>query len=57
MKKEKFIFTTSKETADILIQHGFVQIGEGGNCWVFLNDRKISFENLKDVALTDKINV
>lgn len=56
-KKNKFIFTTSPESANILKQMGYVQISSGGDSWVFLNSDKIVFEKLKDTVLTDKLNM
>ena len=54
-KKNKFIFTTSPESANILRQMGYVQISSGGDSWVFLNNEKITFDHLKDTTFTNKI--
>jgi hypothetical protein len=49
----KFIYTVSRESADILKQNGFSLIQEGGGFWVFLNDKKINFEKLKYITFSN----
>lgn len=53
--KNKFIKTTDKDTADILREAGFIEVGKEGNKWVFINNDKIQFsmDEMKDVHITD----
>lgn len=54
--KNKFIVTTSEESAEILEATGFELISHLGNQWTFLNNGKLQFSNLKKISFTNKIN-
>lgn len=55
-KKNKFIYTTSKESADKLINLGFNLLQETNGQYFFLNDvDKLIFEEVNEVAYTDKL--
>lgn len=55
-KNKKFIITDNPDTASLLIQSGFSQIGESTRIWTFINEPgKIVFENINDVVFTDKL--
>lgn len=49
----KFIITKNKESADTLIKLGFELLNHTGGQWVFLNNKKIMFSNLKNVSFTN----
>jgi hypothetical protein len=55
---QKFIQTTDKETRNILLSNGFIEISKSYGVYVFLNDRKMNFDkkNLK-YTYTNKISV
>ena len=55
-KKPKFIITTFAETAEYLKDAGFVLVSHSGNQWTFLNNSKMLFTHLENVAFTDKLN-
>ena len=56
-EKGKFIFTTDKETADKLIEEGFVCIEKGSEGWKFLSDSNANFSDKKNIAFTNKLNL
>lgn len=53
----KFIITTSNETAKLLKNAGFKQVGIFEGQWLFLNEDKniANFSELQDVAYTNKL--
>jgi hypothetical protein len=55
----KFIATTDPETRDLLIKEGFVLIPDQttNSRWVFINDKFEKFSDIKNVSLTNKINI
>lgn len=57
MKKDnKFIYTTSKVSADKLMNIGFTLLQEVNGQYFFLNDiDKLVFEEINEVAYTDKL--
>ncbi len=56
--KNKFIVTTFEDTAKKLEKLGFTLLSHSGKSWTFLNKgTPLSFENIKGVALTDKISI
>lgn len=54
---KNFIYTTSKDSADILKKAGFVLVNRTPNSWTFINDKKIQFQNLSNVVFTNKLSV
>ena len=56
-KKQTFIFTSDKETADKLIEEGFVCIEKSNDGWKFINDQNINFSDNKNIAYTNKLNM
>lgn len=57
MEKMNFVRTTSHETAQKLINEGFILVSNNGNEYVFLNNGKILMDKLKEVAYTNKLNL
>lgn len=54
--KKKFIYTTSKETAEKLRNMGFVEANKNSSHgWTFINDDKISFEHNEETIYTNKL--
>lgn len=53
--QNKFITTTFEETAEQLAKLGFVLLSHSGNTWTFLNNSKVPFAKMKNVAYTDKL--
>lgn len=55
----KFIATTDPETRDLLIKEGFVLIPDQttNSRWVFINDKFEKFSDIKNVSLTNIINI
>lgn len=53
---KKFIITQNPESAALLLKMGFDLINENGKTWTFLNNRKIVFQKLDDIAMTNKIH-
>lgn len=53
--EKKFLITKNPESASILARLGFTLINENKNMWTFMNDKKIMFQKLDDVAYTDRI--
>lgn len=56
-KNEKFIITTSAESADWLIKKGFDLVQQQGNKWVFLNNGKLVFSNLEKVSFSNILHM
>lgn len=55
-KNNKFIYTTSKVSADKLISLGLTLLQEVNGQYFFLNDiDKLVFEEINEVAYTDKL--
>lgn len=55
-KNNKFIYTTSKVSADKLITLGLTLLQEVNGQYFFLNDiDKLVFEEINEVAYTDKL--
>lgn len=52
-KKDKFIITTSAESADWLIKKGFDLVQQKDGCWVFLNNGRLVFSNLEKVSFSN----
>jgi len=54
--KKKFIYTTSKETADVLRKKGLLEVApQSTNGWTFVNDDKIRFELNDKTIYTNKL--
>lgn len=54
--KNKFLYTTSKSSADQLLKQGFKLIQEANNHFFFLNEsNKFVFGSVDKVAYTDKL--
>lgn len=49
----KFIYTVSRESADILKSNGFTLLQEGGGFWIFLNDKTMNFENIDHITFSN----
>lgn len=54
---KKFIYTSSKESADTLKKLGFIVINESSNGWTFIYDKKIIFQKIDNVIFTNKLSV
>ncbi len=54
--KDKFIMTTSPETAELLKAENFQLLSCSGGVWTFINNGRHQFSNLEKVAFTDKLN-
>lgn len=54
--KYNFIRTSDKETCDKLRDEGFTFLSKDGDTFVFLNDRKLTFDS-KNVHYTNMLNV
>lgn len=55
-KENKFIITTFADTAKQLEELGFTLLSHSSGSWTFLNKKTpLNFQNIKGVALTDKI--
>ncbi len=52
-KKDKFIITTSAESADWLIKKGFNLVQQQDGRWVFLNNGRLVFSNLEKVSFSN----
>lgn len=59
VKKQHFIRTTDKATADALRAEGYVELAKEGNTYVFLNDFDKNFSedtiDMKKVNISNKI--
>lgn len=53
---KKFLVTNDPESAAILLKMGFSVIQENGKTWTFLNDKKIMFQKLENVAATNTLH-
>ena len=51
----KFIITTDSDSADLLLKSGFQLVNRNTNQWTFLNEGRMLFHNLKNIAYTDKL--
>ena len=51
----KFIITTDKDSADLLLKSGFQLVNQSSSQWTFLNEGKMLFHNLKNIAYTNKL--
>jgi len=56
-KKDLFIKTSDKETADLLVSQGFKLINEINGVFTFANNSKLNFNNTKNVVYTNIFNV
>lgn len=56
-RKEKFIITTSAESADWLIKNGFDLVQQQWDKWVFLNNGKLVFSNLEKISFSNILHV
>lgn len=56
MKQKLFIYTTSKQSAEKLIQMGFVLVRHVENEWTFINDKRKTFDQLDKTVYTNKID-
>lgn len=54
-KHMKFIITTDKDSADLLLKSGFQLVNQSSSQWTFLNEGKMLFHNLKNIAYTNKL--
>lgn len=43
--KQKFIRTTDKFTATVLLKNGFKKLNEGNGIYIFLNDNNLLFSS------------
>ena len=51
----EFIITTDKDSADYLINQGLHMVSHCSNQWIFYNEDRMVFSNLKKVTYTNKI--
>ena len=54
---KKFIYTTSKETAEVLRQMGFIEVQHTPRGWTFINDKNIKFSLNENTIYTNKLFV
>lgn len=54
-KHMKFIITTDKDSADLLLKSGFQLVNQSLSQWTFLNEGKMLFHNLKNITYTNKL--
>lgn len=52
---KNFLFTTNKDSAELLEKMGFTLLSNSNNMWTFLNNKSLVFTNIKDVVPTNKI--
>ena len=54
--KYNFIRTSDKSTKNKLLDEGFTLLSQDGNMFMFLNDKKITFDS-KNVQYTNMLNI
>ena len=54
---KKFIYTTSKETVEILRKKGLVEVFQSASGWTFINDKTIHFSLNDNTIYTNKVCV
>lgn len=50
-----FVKTSNKETYEKLLKLGFTYLHKEDNLYCFINDGKQTFDDSKDIIVTDKI--
>lgn len=52
---KKFVITNNPESAALLIKMGLHLVNENGSQWIFLNDNKLVFQNVENLAFTNNL--